>query len=122
MKINNNLGIWMNHSVVNLIDLNLKSKYRSILSQFNTGAMEETLNKLGSFMHIKRQQMQEKIYDKILKYKNVVLFNPTNANAELYNFMNKDLHFKSVKIDMVSSDNIPANKQVAFVKKHFENK
>ena len=39
-----------------------------------------------SLMHNKRQQMNEKFYDKIgaqiLKYKHVLLFGPTNAKGQ----------------------------------------
>ncbi|UKM66560.1 hypothetical protein GSB9_03150 [Flavobacteriaceae bacterium GSB9] len=123
MKTNNNLGIWMDHSVANLIDINSKNKYSPILSNFTSETKEEALMRSESLMHNKRQQMNEKFYDKIgaqiLKYKHVLLFGPTNAKVELRNYLNKDLHFKNIKIDIESSDNITDNEQVAFVKNHF---
>jgi stalled ribosome rescue protein Dom34 len=123
MKTNNNLGIWMDHSVANLIDINSKNKCSSILSNFTSETKEEALIRSESLMHNKRQQMNEKFYDKIgaqiLKYKHVLLFGPTNAKVELHNYLNKDLHFKNIKIDLESSDNITDNEQVAFVKNHF---
>ena len=42
------------------------------------------------------------------------------TNLELKFYLNKDLHFKNIKIDIESTDNITDNEQVAFVKKHFE--
>ncbi|KJD36524.1 hypothetical protein PW52_02405 [Tamlana sedimentorum] len=123
MKTNNNLGIWMDHSVANLIDLKSKKKCRSIESKFTSEIKEEALIRSESLMHNKRQQMNEKFYDKIgaqiLKYKNVLLFGPTNAKVELHNYLNKDLHFQNIKIDIESSDNITDNEQIAFVKNHF---
>ena len=126
MKTNNNLGIWMDHSTANLIDINSKNECHSIVSKFTSETKEEALNRSESLMHNKRQQMNEKFYDKIgsqiLKHKHVLLFGPTNAKVELHNYLNKDLHFKNIKIDIESSDNITDNEQVAFVKNHFENK
>jgi stalled ribosome rescue protein Dom34 len=125
MKTNNNLGIWMDHSDANLIDIDSKNECRSIASKFTSETKEDALNRSESLMHNKRQQLNEKFYDKIgaqiLKYKHVLLFGPTNAKVELHNYLNKDSHFKNIKIDIASSDNITANEKVAFVKEHFEN-
>lgn len=124
MKTNNNLGIWMDHSVANLIDLNSKIECHSIVSKFTTETKEEALIRSESLMHNKRQQMNEKFYEnignQIMRYNHVLLFGPTNAKVELRNYLNKDLHFKNIKIDIESSDNITDNEQVAFVKNHFE--
>jgi hypothetical protein len=124
MKTNNNLGIWMDHSVANLIDLNSKNECRSIVSKFTTETKEEALIRSESLMHNKRQQMNAKFYEnigtQIMGYNHVLLFGPTNAKVELRNYLNKDLHFKNIKIDIESSDNITDNEQVAFVKNHFE--
>ncbi len=124
MKTNNNLGIWMDHSDANLIDIDSKNESRSITSKFTSDTKEDALNRSESLMHNKRQQMNEKFYDKIgaqiLKYNHVLLFGPTNAKVELHNHLNKNSHFKNIKIDIASSDKITDNEQVAFVKKHFE--
>ena len=124
MKTNNNLGIWMDHSVANLIDLKSKKECRSIVSKFTSETKEEALNRSESLMHNKRQQMNakfnENIGTRIIGYNHVLLFGPTNAKVELRNYLNKDLHFKNIKIDIESSDNITDNEQVAFVKNHFE--
>jgi hypothetical protein len=50
----------------------------------------------------------------------VLLFGPTNAKTELQNYLNKDLHFKDIPIDIEAADKMTENEQVAFVKKHFE--
>ncbi|MBC3846431.1 hypothetical protein H8K90_08570 [Winogradskyella echinorum] len=59
MKTNNNLGIWMNHSVANLIDLKSKKECRSIVSKFTSETKEEALIRSESLMHNKRQQMNK---------------------------------------------------------------
>ncbi|MFT4698773.1 MAG: hypothetical protein ACI9SJ_001930 [Flavobacteriaceae bacterium] len=124
MKKNNNLGIWMDHSAANLIDINSKNECRSIVSNFNSETKEEALNTSESLMHNKRQQMHEayykKIADEILKYNHVLLFGPTNAKVELHNYLKKDLHFKKIKIDIEPTDKMTNNEKDAFVKNHFE--
>ncbi|MBQ0740210.1 hypothetical protein J9332_38615, partial [Aquimarina celericrescens] len=62
----------------------------------------------------------KEIADEILKYDNVLLFGPTNANIELYNYLTTDLHFKDITIAIESADKMTDNQKVAFVKKHFE--
>ena len=76
MKTQKNLGIWMDHSTANLIDLDVKKNKPSIASKFT-------------------------------------------SEVELHNYLNKDLHFATIKIDTKSADNMTYNEQVAFVKKHF---
>jgi stalled ribosome rescue protein Dom34 len=75
-------------------------------------------------MHNKRQQMNEAFYkeiaDEVLKYDHVLLFGPTNAKSELHNYLSKDLHFKDIKIDVETADNITDNEKIAFVKSHFK--
>jgi len=123
MKAKSNLGIWMDHSIANLIDIDARKECGSIASNFTSDTKEDALNKSENRMHNKRQQMNEKFYDtigaQILKYNHVLLFGPTNAKVELHNYLNKDSHFKNIKIDVASSDNITDNEQVAFVKNHF---
>ena len=92
--------------------------------QFTFDTKEEALSRSESLMHNKRQQMQEAYYEKIgaeiLKYKNVLLFGPTDAKIELHNYLNKDLHFKDIIFDLESTDKISDNEKVAFVKNHFK--
>jgi stalled ribosome rescue protein Dom34 len=125
METNKNLGIWMDHSTANLIDLNTKKNNHSITSKFTFNTKEEALNRSEKGMHNKRQQMHEAYYqeiaDEILKFDAVLLFGPTNAKTELHNYLNKDLHFKDIKIEIDSADNMTENEQFAFVRKHFEN-
>jgi hypothetical protein len=123
MKTNNNLGIWMDHSNANLIDLYSKKNNHSISSEFTSDTKEEALNRSENIMHQKRQQMHEAYYkeiaDEILKYNHVLLFGPTNAKTELHNYLVKDLHFKDIKITVKSADNMTDNEKDAFVKNYF---
>jgi len=123
MKTQKNLGVWMDHSTANLIYLN-SNKHSQILSEFTFETKEEALIRSENVMHNKRQQMHAAYYkniaDAILKFDNVLLFGPTNAKTELHNYLNMDLHFKDVKIEVKSADKMTDNQQEAFVKKHFE--
>lgn len=123
LKLQKNLGIWMDHSTADLIGINAKSN-TSIASKFTTNTKEEALNRSEKGMHNKRQQMHEAYYqeiaNEILKFDAVLLFGPTNAKTELHNYLNKDLHFKGIKIDIESADNMSNNEQSAFVRGHFE--
>lgn len=69
--------------------------------------------------------MQEAYYkeiaDEILNYTHVLLFGPTNAKVELHNYLNKDLHFKDITIDIATADKMTDNEKNAFVENHFEN-
>jgi len=124
MKIKKNAGIWLDHSTANLIDLNSNKNSISISSSFTFDTKEEALNKSEKLMHNKRQQLNEAFYkevaEKVLKYDHVLLFGPTNAKTELHNYLNKDMHFNSVEIDVETADNITDNEKVAFVKSHFK--
>ena len=126
MKAKKTLGIWMDHSTANLIDLNSKKSKQSVSSKFTFSTKEGAFNKSESLMHNKEQQMHEAYYKKIaeevLNYDHVLVFGPTNAKSELHNYLNKDLHFKDIKIDIKSADKMTDNEKDAFVKNHFENK
>jgi stalled ribosome rescue protein Dom34 len=124
MNTQKNIGIWMDHSIAHLIEFNTEKANRFITSEFTFDTKEEALSRSENLMHNKRQQMQEAYYktiaDEILKYDHVVLFGPTNAKTELRNYIGKDLHFKDMKIEVESADNMTDNQKDAFVKKHFE--
>ncbi|TXD51991.1 MULTISPECIES: hypothetical protein [unclassified Polaribacter] len=124
MKTQKNLGIWMDHSIANLIDVNSKEHSYAITSKFTFDTKEEALNRSEKLMHNKRQQMHEAYYkeiaDVILKYNHVLLFGPTNAKIELQNYLKSDSHFKDIKIDLAAADKMTENQQDAFVKNHFE--
>lgn len=117
------LGIWMDHSEANLIDLNADNKNQVIKSEFSFDKKEEALKKGEKRMHNKEQQMVEAFYKElgveILNYNRILLFGPTDAKAELHNYLNKDPHFKDLKIYVESTDKMSDNQKVAFVENYF---
>ena len=124
MKAHKTLGIWMDHETADLIDLNSKKDSHSIVSKFDFYTEKGALKRSEKLMHNKRQQGHAEYYkeisEAILKYDHVLLFGPTHAKTELHNFLNTDLHFKDIKIDVESADKMTDNEKDAFVKKHFE--
>jgi stalled ribosome rescue protein Dom34 len=124
METKKSLGIWMDHATANLIDLNSNNKSHDILSKFTYEVQDEAIRKSERGMHNKRQQLQEAYYkeiaDSILNYNHVLLFGPTNAKTELHNYLNEDMHFKNIQIDIESADKMTDNEKDAFVKKHFK--
>ena len=124
MENKKNIGIWMDYSNAELIDLNHQVDKKSIESDFTYDTEKETLSRSESIMHNKEQQMNEAYYkelaDVIVNYEHVLLFGPTNAKAELHNYLNKDLHFKDIQIDVAAADKMTDNEKQAFVKNHFK--
>jgi len=121
-----NLGIWMDHSSAELIDLEAKKNSQTITTQFTFNTQEEALKKSENLMHNKEQQMDLSYYkeigEEILKYDHVLLFGPTNAKKELYNFLEKDSHYKDIQIDVEPADKMTDNEKDAFVRDHFDQK
>ncbi|MCY7362276.1 MAG: hypothetical protein LH629_09455 [Ignavibacteria bacterium] len=119
-----NLGIWMDHSTANLINITEDNINHSINSKFTFDIKVEALSRSENIMHNKEQQQHEAYYkeiaDEILKYDHVLLFGPTKAKLELNNYMNKDLHFKDIKICIEPADKMTDNEKIAFAKNHFE--
>jgi hypothetical protein len=124
MDTNKSLGIWMDHSVATLIDLKESKTNRHISSTFTHTKKVDALHRSENLMHNKEQQQQEAYYktlaDEILKYDHVLLFGPTSAKVELSNYLDKDLHFKGIVIEVEAADKMTDNEKFAFVKKHFE--
>ena len=124
MENKKKIGIWMDYSTAELIDLNHQMDKKSIESDFTYETEKETLNRSESIMHNKEQQMNEAYYKElgnvILNYDHVLLFGPTNAKSELHNFLNKDLHFKDIQIDVKTTDKMTDNEKHAFVSNHFK--
>jgi hypothetical protein len=68
--------------------------------------------------------MHEAFYKEIstvrLKYDDVLLFRATYSKLEPYNYLNKDLYFKDIIIDVETDDKTTDNQQNAFVKNDFQ--
>jgi hypothetical protein len=125
MKSIKQLGIWMDHSIANIIELsNDKMVKRTVeLIPAFPGSVEnlglnETLvnNKVNDHL----SDFYKKISDVIKNFDEVLLYGPTHAKIELFNQLKEDIHFDRIKIDVQPADKMTDNQQEAFVKKYFE--
>lgn len=124
MESTKNIGVWMDHSTANFINLDKEKNKFTIQSNFNFNDKEAALKKSESLMHNKENQQLESYYKEIgheiLKYNHILIFGPTDAKTELFNYLSKDLHFKGIQIDVKSADKMTENEKYAFVWTHFE--
>jgi len=119
------LGIWMDHSIANIIELKNDTVVTNTLEL--TPAFPEQIENLGldeSLMNNKEQNQLSDFFhnlSKVIKeYNEVLLFGPTSAKTELFNMLKEDIHFDEIKIDVLPADNMTDNQQEAFVKKFFK--
>lgn len=124
--ITKDIGVWMDHSSADFIDLYEQKNNHTITSKFTNNVKQDALNRNENLMHNKENQLHEAYYKNIaealLKYDRVLLFGPTQAKVELHNYLNKDSHFKDIKIDIETADKMTTNEKHAFVKDHFDKK
>jgi hypothetical protein len=125
MKSTKRLGIWMDHSIANLIELTD--------STIGTNTIEAQpklqVNKADLYYkdesHIlnKEQNQLSDYYGRlgviIKDFDEVLLFGPTSAKSELLNILKEDHHFDEVKIEVKPADKMTENQQEAFVKEYF---
>lgn len=117
------LGIWMDHEQAHLIEFTTDPMTTTTINSKFTHAKEESVGKGESHMHTKQQHQQGEFYkelgERIRRYKEVILFGPTNAKSELANSLRDNHLFDSIKIDIESADKMTDNQSHAFVRKHF---
>ncbi|HBX50079.1 MAG: hypothetical protein A2275_17230 [Bacteroidetes bacterium RIFOXYA12_FULL_35_11] len=124
MKTTKRLGIWMDHSIANLIKI---SKDAIVIK-----TIEATPLLTGKFKNLKKDEnlkqnkeknqlsiFYKKISEIIKEYKEVVLFGPTDAKNELMNLLKSDHLFENIKIEAINADKMTENQQQAFVKNYF---
>lgn len=121
------IGIWMDHSIAHLMEYsNNPFEVKTIESNFTHQEKVNSLLKGELHLHYKEQQEQAKYYKKLVdaikKYKQVILFGPTNAKEELFNVLEADLRFEDVKIQVKQTDKMTTKEQHAFVIEFFSNK
>lgn len=126
MKAIKQLGIWMDHSIANLIELQNNKMVKSTLKL--TPAFLGPLENLRlneSLIQNKEQNQQSDFYKKlsyvIYDYSEVLLFGPTDAKTELFNLLKDNRQFEKIKISVQSADNMTDNQQETFVKNFYSN-
>ncbi|HOZ86108.1 MAG TPA: hypothetical protein PL029_00050 [Bacteroidia bacterium] len=122
-----NLGIWMDHSTADLMELTTDPiEIKTITSAFTHQVKEESLNKNENLMHNKEQHQQSGFYKKLIEeirnYENVILFGPTDAKSELRNLLASDHRFEKIKIEVQNADKMSEGQKKAFVLEYFSAK
>lgn len=126
MKSKKRLGIWMDHSSANLIELsNGTTEENTIESQPKLEVNEADLYFKDDSHKLNKEQDKlaeyyKKLGDVIKDYDEVLLFGPTSAKDELNNILKDDHHFDNVKIEVKPADNMTENQQHAFVENFFD--
>lgn len=123
-KVIKKIGIWMDHSNANLMELTTAPiQTKTIASEFTHEEKEVTLEKGEKSMHHKEQHLQAAYYKKlstlILGYDEVLIFGPTTAKDELLNTMKANHLFEKIKIEVKQADKMTENQQHAFVQNYF---
>lgn len=124
MKIEKSLGIWMDHQDAHLMEFTVDPiETKTIESKFTHEEKETTLGRSENQMHNKEQHEEADYYKElgevIRNYNDVILFGPTNAKVELFNFLRKDHRFVDTVIEIKSADKMTENQQHAFVREYF---
>lgn len=124
MKKTKKIGIWMDHSNAFLMEYeNNEIITSNILSDMNHKENESKWDGHEKHIHTKEKSQQasfyKKIGDRILDYKEVVLFGPTDASKELKNIIDKDHLFEDIKIEVLSSDKLTEAEMHKFVRDYF---
>jgi stalled ribosome rescue protein Dom34 len=125
MKTTIYLGIWMDHSSANCMQINgVKLQTTLILSEFTQQERMQSLTHGEKTMHNKEQQMTSKFFkkisDEILKADKILLFGPTEAKQELWNLLKEDHHFNEKKIAAETCVHFNEAQQLTFFKDYFE--
>jgi len=125
MRVSKKLGIWLDHSNAYLIEFSSEVKEtKMITSDFTFQDREETLQRSESEMHNKEQHKQTTFYKKlaaiIKNFDEVILFGPTDAKAELFNFLKESHSYDAIKIEVISTDKMSDIEQRQFVRDYFK--
>jgi len=114
----------MDHASAHIMEYPLNPDIsRTIHSDFTNTEKKETLEKSEHVMNNAKQHDQLSYFKELAKviaqYNTVLLFGPTNAKAELQNFIKSDHHFDKIKIKSLPTDKMNNQEQQEFVKEYF---
>lgn len=123
MKTKKQLGIWMDHSIAHLIEVENDQMATDTITA-KVGEQDEPLDKRDETLIQNKEQNEladffSRISDVIINYDEVLLFGPTNAKTELINKLKEDHHFDDIKIEVKAADKMTKNQLQSFVDEHF---
>ncbi|WP_396167372.1 hypothetical protein [Flavobacterium sp.] len=123
--IKKKLGIWMDHSSAHLIEFSSEAvDTKTITSDFSNEDKVETLKRSESEMHHKENQKLTTYYKNLAEiignFDEVLLFGPTDAKLELFNFLKENHKYDNIKIEVKNSDKMSDVEQHHFVRDYFK--
>lgn len=125
MKTTKRLGIYLDHTSAKIIEFDPDIKdTKTVFYNYNNQDRDETVKRSEKQME-NRKQNNEKMYFKelsgyILKFDQVVLFGPTEAKAELFNFLRENNKFDQIKIEILPTEKLTTGQQHAFIREYFK--
>lgn len=125
MKAPKQIGIWMDHSVANMIEFTDEKMIKKTLkvSPVFLGPLDNLRwNENGKNNNTKSHlsEFYKKISDEIKDFDEVLIYGPTNAKTELFNQLKENVHFDRIKIEVRPSDKMTENQQETYVKRYFD--
>jgi stalled ribosome rescue protein Dom34 len=124
MKNTNQLGIWMDDSAAFLMEFTTNPlEVKTILCEFPIDDKNgNNLKKTESTPSTKKSVLN-KYYNKIgraiIKYDEIILFGPSDAKIDFFDFLSEDERFLKLKIEIKNADKMDVNQQHAFIKDYF---
>lgn len=110
----------MDHSRAHLIEFAGKTIQLNHITAETVLTKGECLcKKISDIRQRQRAEYYRKLAAQIGNYKEVLLFGPAEAKAELYSLLREDHRFSGIKINMESSDRMTENQEHMFVKRYF---
>lgn len=124
MKSTKKIGIWMDHSFAHIMEFTSRHfEIETIESEFisKKRSNKTTLkyNDIDNIQKKKPSDYYKKIGDHIQNYHRVILFGPTNAKVDLFDFLSEDERFLKIKFEIKETDKMTQSQQHSFVKEYF---
>jgi hypothetical protein len=124
MRTKKLLGIWMDHSIAHLTELENNTIISKTIEAESFIRNDEEINwKDESLIRNKKQNDLSDYFDKLVDvikdYDEVLLFGPTEAKSELFNQIDNLHNLDMIKITLKTTDKMTENQRQAFVREFF---
>jgi stalled ribosome rescue protein Dom34 len=124
MDLKKSLGIWMNYTSANVIDIqDVNHTPYIIYSEFTPIVKHASLQKSEKGMHEKEERMKKEYFNELIaiikNYESVLLFGPTKAKQELCNLIQEFPKLNEIQIVVFTTEDMTDNQKMAYVRKHF---
>jgi hypothetical protein len=118
------LGIFMDHASAFLMKLEGKRITTKIINaKFDHYEKEKMLSKSEKLMHQKEHELMSKYYaeieNEIIKYRQIILFGPTEAKYELETILKKNKKFSNLKLQISNCKYLTKTERESLVLAHF---